>query len=434
MEHLPSTRRAFVGLGGAGFIRPSLPTRSATRAIGANDRINVGVIGAGMMGTAHLRALMANAKADNFELRGASEIYKKHSDRAKALTGLETRQMHHDYRDLIDRKDIDCVFIATPDHWHGQMALDAMAAGKDVYLEPPLALNLPQSDELYRAARQFGRVVQLGCQGISHPRYSKARDIVQGGGIGELLWAQGCLSRTSRNGDGNQYIDMAATAQAVDWPRWLGDAPRRPFSGERFFRWRKYWEYSNGLISELVAHSLAPLLFVVGQMYPVRVMSSGGIFTFQDRESPDIYSSLIEYPKFVINLAASMANGAAGRSMPQAIHGRSGSIIIEAEQLTWIREPQQSKETFQFKMNAAEILRAHAKDFFASMRERRFPAASIELAHQAMVPLDLGVSAYRTGDVRNFDPLKRTLIWRGAGRTSYEGTGTNFAGERPVEP
>ena len=434
VEHQPSTRRAFVGLGGAAFIKPSLPAKSASRIVGANDRINVGVIGAGMMGTAHLRALMRNGLADNFQLLGTSEIYKKYSERAKLLTGLDTRQMHHDYRDLLDRKDIDCVFIASPDHWHAQMALDAMVAGKDVYLEPPLGLNLPQADEIYRAVRQFSRVLQLGSQWVSHPRFGRARDIVQSGGIGELLWAQGSLSRNSRYGDSNSFIDMAATAKDVDWPRWLGNAPQQPFSGERYFRWRKYWEYSSGLATDLVSQTLTPLLFVVGQMYPLRVMSSGGIFAFKDRESPDTYSSVIEYPKFIVNLAASVANASAGRAMPEAIHGRGGSILIEPDRLTWIREPQQRVETFEFKVNTAELFRSHARDFFAAMRARRFPAASIELAHQAMVPLDLGISSYRTGEVRNFDPATRTLVWRGTGRPSYEGTGQNYPGERPVEP
>ena len=329
-----STRRTFLSAAAslpaaAATLRPSVSARSASRVVGANDRINLGFIAVGGRNFGHFRwAYATGEETKKIQVVAASDVYKRRAERAKSAAKLGDSSVFVEYRDLLSRNDVDAVFIGSPDHWHAQMALDAMAAGKDVYLEKPMTLTIPEAKAVRDAAHKYGRVIQVGSQHLSDRRYHKAKELIDAGEIGELLWAQGTYSRNSTRGEWNYSIDAEGSPETIDWKRWLGSAPKRPFSAERYFRWRKYWDYSGGIATDLFYHKLCPLAYAMSAGLPTRVTGSGGIYVQKDREVPDTYATIIEYPNFYINLSSSMANAAAGKYFPEVIYGHKGTIAF----------------------------------------------------------------------------------------------------------
>ena len=188
----------------------------------------------------------------------ASDIYERAKLRAKEMIGIGDRDIHHAYEDLLARDDVDVVVIATPDHWHARMAGDAMRAGKDVYLEKPMSRTIPEAKAIAETARETGRVVQIGSQWVSDPAYARAREMVRDGWTGPVVMAQSGYSANHVRGVWQYSVDQEANPGTVGWPRFLGSAPAQPFSAERFFRWRKYRDFSGGIGTDLLYHRLSP--------------------------------------------------------------------------------------------------------------------------------------------------------------------------------
>ncbi len=442
-EKRESSRRDFLGRAAVAFtvsggaraeaLKPSIPARSASRVPGANDRINVGMIGVGGMGTGHLRSFVKQSEeTKDIQVVAVCDVYTKRKERARDIARLTDKDVHHDYRELLARNDVDGVVIATPDHWHAQMAIDAMAAGKDVYLQKPMTLTIPEARRIAEAAARYKRILQVGSQHLSDPRHHKARELIQQGEIGELLWAQCTYSRNSKRGEWNYRVEPEGTPQTIDWPRWLGPAPKRPFSAERYFRWRKYWDYSGGIATDLFYHRLGPVVFAMGAQFPTRVTGSGGIYVQKDREVPDTYATVIEYPNFYINISASMANAAAIRYFPEVIYGHKGTIVFDRNRVLVVPEPvfmaqpgDPLKAAKVYEVPPVNIGRAHTDDFFACMRSRRQPVLDPDLGYKIMVAIKLGVDSYREGKVKFFDDRTHKVVDKPAPRPAYEGDGKN---------
>ena len=447
------TRRSFLGRGTAvaalpaaalaagKSLKPSLPARSASRVVGANDRINVGIIGTGGMGTSHLRAFVAQGdETKDVQVVAVNDIYTRRKERARTLARLEEKDVHHDYRELLARNDVDAVVIATPDHWHAQMAIDALAAGKDVYLQKPMTYTLDEARAVAQAAARYQRVLQVGSQGVSDPRNQVARRLIEQGEIGELLWATATSSRNSLRGEWNYRVEPEGTPETIDWKRWLGPAPKRPFSAERYFRWRKYWDYSGGIATDLFYHTLGPVLYAMGPQFPIAVTGSGGIYVQKDREVPDTYATIIEYPNFYINLSGSMANAAGVRYFPRIIYGHKGTLLYEGNKVLVVPElleaqrgatrgadPLKSAKAYEAEPagTAANPHRRHSDNFFECVRSRKQPNLHAELGYQIMVAIALGVESYREGRVKFFDPRTQRVVNKLPSRPAYEGDGKN---------
>jgi predicted dehydrogenase len=427
----PATRRDFVRAAAL-----AAPARSAARVIGANDRINVGLIGVGIRGFYHLRNFVKQSdEARDIQVVGASDIFSVRKDRARNQARLEAAQIHHDYRDMLARADVDAVLIATPDHHHASMTLDALAAAKDVFLQKPMTYTIEEARQIAASVAQHKRVLQVGSQHLSNPLHRKAKELIEGGAIGDLLWGQATAARNSVWGEWNDRIEPEGTAETIDWNRWLGSAPKRPFSAERYFRWRKYWDYSGGIATDLFYHVLGPFVFAMSAGFPTRVTASGGIYVQKDREVPDTYSSTIEYPNFYINLSGSMANAAPGKFLPRAIYGHKGTITFEKDAVVvtpeqpelrgsrlrtpdWIGQPHPVDQV-------KDVDRAHTDDFFRSMRTRRQPSLNAELGYQVMVAIRMGVDAYRGSRPRFFDPKTGKTLDKAPPRAGYQGDGLN---------
>jgi predicted dehydrogenase len=292
------------------------------------------------------------------------------------------------------------------------------------------------------AANKYGRVLQVGGQFLSDLRWQKVKELIAEGAIGEVLWAQTTYSRNSVAGEWNYYVDEEATPVTVDWTRWLGSARKRPFSAERFFRWRKYWEYSNGIASDLYFHRVGPMLNAMGPQYPSRVSGAGGIYVQKDREVPDTLACLIEYPSFTIVVAGSMANSAGNRLLPEVVYGHSGTILVEETKVTvtpeksiarFLKRPTEV-QTFDFPDAISNMGRLHEDNFFSCMRTRRTPVLGPELAHQIMVSVMLGCESWRTGEMKLFDRSTQKRVRKADARRAYEGDGRNHPQGPRKEP
>jgi predicted dehydrogenase len=396
-------------------------------------RLRVGVIGAGLAGSALIQRLVSRERnLKDVEMVAVCDVYRPRLDRAVALAQLDPQNGHADYRQLLVRKDVDAVAIATPSHWHFRMTMDAMNAGKDVYLEPPMGLVLEEAQQIALAAGSLKQVLQLNCPEVQDPRYKLVKELVLEGAVGKLLSVVASVSSNAIEGEWNEYVEEEASLETLDWEAWQGPAVRRPFSGERFFRWRKYWDYSGGAATETLFYKLAPLLAALGPQLPLRVSSSGGIFVHKDREVPDTYTTLIEYPEFQINLLANTATAGPGKFLGEGIYGNTGTITVGKNSVELHREtvweaksPESKRGTHAFEVNPQDMFEEHFNDFIDAVRARRQPFAGVDFGLAVTTPLLLGMDSYRESKMKNFDFRTRRVSDRPAPRLGYEGNGRN---------
>lgn len=267
MSDQPFDRREFLkgatALGATASAFAARPGKLNTgRVIGANDRIQIGVIGCGGRGRSVAGDFDRVGKAGNSAvIAGVCDVYQKRVTMSKARHKCEG---YLDYREILNRSDIDGVLIATPDHWHARIALEAMDHGKDVYLEKPMCHTVDEARQLVATVKETKRVLQVGSQTTSADQWHKAKKAIADGMIGEMLMSQGSYHRNSIEGEWNWPIEPNAGPDGkgddyIDWKTWLGPAPKRPWDADRFFRFRKYWDYSGGIATDLFYHVAAPM-------------------------------------------------------------------------------------------------------------------------------------------------------------------------------
>ena len=303
------------------------PAAARGRVLGANDRINVGFVGCGGRMNAHIRRVMErNKERGDVQAVAVNDIWDKRKQRAREATGVDERAVYHDYREVCARPDVDVIVIASPDHWHHAQTMEALRNGKDVYLEKPMTYTVDEAKEIADAVTPAGRIVQVGSQYTSMDHFWKAKKAIQDGLLGEVVWASGGFGRNrNQRGEWNYAIDPDATEKTLDWKAFLGPAPKRAFEPERYFRWRRYWDYSGGIATDLFYHTVSPLLLSIGGDFPLRVTSSGGIYLQKDREVPDTFFMNVDYPKWTMQLACSVGSGVGA---PLVIHGSQATLFV----------------------------------------------------------------------------------------------------------
>jgi predicted dehydrogenase len=328
------------------------------------------------------------------------DIYEPRKERAKELSKGD---VYHDYRKLLERPDIDAVVIASPDHWHARQAIDAMGAGKDVYLEKPMTYTWKEAKQVAETVKRTGRVLQVGAQSCSDDRFWKANQLIEQGAIGKVLWTSGGYCRNSVGGEWNYKIDEDASPANLDWKAFLGSAPKRSFDKERFFRWRKYWDYSGGIATDLFYHVLSHLQIALGPEFPKRVSAGGGIYVQRDRDVPDTFHMIIDYPSdHTVVLCSSMANK---QSVPELIRGHEATMYFEGPGIV-VRPEEEFKDKHQELTVAREARLGHMENFLECIRTRNTPHLDADTAYKTMVAIALGVESYRKEKVMRFDSEK----------------------------
>jgi predicted dehydrogenase len=333
-------RRQFLTRSAAATAAAAAVSRSAT-AFSAppdspNDRIQLGIIG---VGARVQSGLLESAMAvPGVEVVGVCDAYRGRIERAIARTGGRARD-YGDWKALLADPSIDAVIVATPDHWHRIHTVEALRAGKHVYLEKPMTLNIEDGPEMIAAARASSRVLQVGSQGMSSKTQETARDMIRAGKLGKVTMIRASYNRNSQSGAWLYPIPPDANEKTVDWAAFLGPAPKRPFSLERFFRWRAYWDYSGGIATDLFVHLLTSIHFMMDAKMPARVVAFGTNYRYQDtHEVPDTVNAVLEYPDgFTVNLSSTFNNQSGSESgfevlgTEAALVMRGGPMILKPE-------------------------------------------------------------------------------------------------------
>jgi len=363
------TRRHFLQTSTAGLAASGLAAQDRVdKKISPNDRIRVALIGAGGMGTGDAES---SQEVPGVELVAVSDIYQGRLIRAKERWGNQLFTTR-DYREVLARRDIDAVLIATPDHWHSQISIDAMEAAKDVYCEKPMVQRVDDGRAVVEAQRKTGRIMQVGSQRVSSIVYEKARELLQAGAIGELNMVEAWWDRNNAIGAWEYSIPPDATPQNIDWDRFLGRAPRVPFEPARLFRWRNYRDYGTGVAGDLFVHLFSGMHFVTGAHGPTRVFATGGLRFWKDgRDVPDVFLGLYDYPAtdrhpaFNLALRVNFVSGA-GESSGFRFVGSEGVMTI-AGGVTVSKTPRETEpgytiDTFP-KAVQAEFLAGYEKKY-----------------------------------------------------------------------
>jgi predicted dehydrogenase len=403
---------------------PKGPVMAKGRVLGANDRVNVGHIGLGFppggagMGAAHVTSFKKLAKERNTQSIGLCDVYSVRVEKAKAklLEGDPegvTIQTEKDYRKLLENKDIDAVIIATPEHWHCEIAVHAMDAGKHVYIQKPMARYLDEAFQVWDAQKRTGRIAQVGSQGTSDPRYHAAREAIASGKLGPLVSAQSSYTRNSKDGEWNYAIDEGCGPDNLDWGMWLGSATKRPWNDDakaRFFRYRKYRDYSAGILGDLMPHRIHPLLLAAGgNDWPLKVTCVGTRQVSTDREVSDTVHVVAEMERgWTFMFVGSTVNE---QGLTELVRGHKATMYLAGKEPEIKPERPFAEEIEGGMVPVTDSGESHAKhesNFLDAIRGIKPPNCPVELAVRAQVLISLAEISEVSKRSVVFDPAKRS--------------------------
>jgi predicted dehydrogenase len=420
------------------FIKRGVATVGAAAAaganiLGANDRVRVGAIGPGRQGRGVMKTFMRNA---DVQIVALCDVFRPQMDFAINDAKLEGVDTYGDFRRMLDRKDIDAVIVASPDHWHALQTVMACQAGKDVYVEKPVSTVVDEGRKMAQAARNYNRVVQVGTQQRSGDHYQKAAEIIRGGQLGKITFVRTWnFGNQTPGGIGNP--PDTNPPDGLDWDMWLGPAPMRRFNQNRFgvhpdrwssFRW--FWDYAGGMMTDWGVHHLDIVQMVMGVEAPVAITAMGGKLALNDnRETPDTLMVTYEYPSertgaektgaeknggFVCTYENRECNGQGwnGQGYGILFHGADATLYINREYFEITPEGGRNVEARRVK-NENRQGEAHVRNFLDCVKSRQSPTSDIEIGHRSTTTCLLGNVALRSG---------RRIIWN-AKTEKIEGDG-----------
>ena len=341
------SRREFLamGAGAAGaslvtktiFLNPE-PAWAFQGPVSPSDRVRFGIIGVGMQGS----GLLTNAiELPGIECVAACDLYDGRHTLAKEIVRPDLPTTRR-YQELLANKDIDCIVAAVPDHWHKQVVVDAVSAGKDIYCEKPMSHTAADGVEMVTAAKRTGRIVQIGSQRVSSVICAKAKELVTKGALGDLMLVEGSLGRNDPTGAWEYPPPPDLSPQTLDWDTWQGMVPKRPFDPKIFARWRCWKEYGTGVAGDLLVHLISGMQYVVGiNQPPKRVMAMGGILRWKDgRNMPDVHAALFEYGEVPMYMRLNL-----GTETPEVYRFQGSKGILELTEFTLTYIPQAGVDT-----------------------------------------------------------------------------------------
>lgn len=416
------SRRSFLGNTSTSVaMATALPLMATSRRIlGANDRIGIGVIGCGGRSNSHIKSIQW--LKDNGRLVEVTAVCDAYRPRMQKAAEYTKARGYMDHQELLRDPNVDAVCIATPDHIHGYQAIDALQAGKDVYCEKPVT-HWRQFELIKRLAeevRKTGRVFQLGTQGMSDGAWHQMRKMVQDGLIGQPIHAECGYFRVGDWGERGMPIDDPNAKPGADlrWEAFLGDSRKRPFDVSRFFRWRMYEDYAGGPVTDLFPHSLTPVLYILGVKMPSLVVATGGKLRYQEREVPDSFQMLIEYPEKISvavmgtqgnNYPATGSRGA-GQRIP-VIRGWEGALTIVNKEIVFSPAEGSKAKPQKFAIERNEEMVDFWERFLECCRAKRQDTYSTaELAYHTQTALIMGMMASRAGRSARFDASRQKIL------------------------
>jgi predicted dehydrogenase len=392
------------------FAIGALSAWSASRVMGANDRIRMGLIGSGGRGREDWGTFL---KQPDMEPVAVCDVYDPFREKGIALTEGRAKGFK-DFRELLDQKDIDAVIVATPDHWHALITIAACDAGKDVYCEKPLSLAVVEGRKMVAAARKHGKIVQTGSQQRSGSHYAQAVKLIQDGGIGEVHRIHAGIERNIS--PGLKPTEMATgLSPALDWDMWLGPAPMRPFDPFRcIYNFRWFWDYSGGQMTNWGAHHLDIARWIIGAEAPTEVSGFGGRYSLTDGgETPDVQQVTYQFPKAIVTWTSSEV--AQGKPLTLDIYGTKGTLTllrsgfqVAPEMIGAGKEKTPAMDALQVKGNDLNV--AHARNFLDCVKSRQRPNADVEEGHRSAVMCHLGNISTRLGRSIKWDAAKEQVV------------------------
>jgi predicted dehydrogenase len=433
------SRRGFIETAGAAtgamMAAGAFPHPAVGSVKGANEKINIAILGPGGRAQEHLRILlkMKNKEQKPVDIIGLCDVWDGNKEAGRGLyysaekcgldwEGKDKDRITKDYRKILDNKDVDVVLIATPDHWHAKMSIDAMEAGKDVYCEKPMTHTIDEARKVAETTKKTKQVFTVGVQSTADPRWRLANQMITEGKIGHVLQGQTSYYRNSSEGQWRYYkLTADMTPKTVDWKMFLGTefglAPDQPFNRARYAQWRCYWDFGGGMYTDLFVHQLTHLILAMGVRLPRRVVGAGGLYMEYDgRDVPDIATVVADYDEGCqVLISATMCNDV---QLPEVIRGHNATLMFEPKADEGFRSvPQvfhggpappganrgEGGEKFK-PQQPGEDTRALWDHFLECTRSRNPETlCPADLGYAAITTVNLGVRSYREGKAFYFD-------------------------------
>jgi len=411
--------------------------------VSANDNIQIALIGAGIQGQGDTKVAV---QVPGVKLLAVADCYNGRLEHSKEIWGNDIFTTR-DYAEILARKDIDAVIVATPDHWHKQAAVDAMKAGKDVYCEKPMIHVYADGPEMIETARTTKRMLQIGSQRVSSMVYAKAKDLLASGAIGQLNMVTARWDRNSAQGAWDYTVPLDASTETCDWPRFLGTAPKIPFNAEQFFQWRKWQAYGSGVAGDLFVHLFSGTHFITGSHGPTRAMATGGLRFWKDgRNVPDVMLGLFDYSQgFNLSLRVNFVDGGE-ESEGLVFTGSEGTMEIAGNSVIISRSPLPKGPGYTIGTYTDAMQKAlvedylkkypvvhptgtppaeyekyvapegysdsydHFKNFFGSVRTRQQPVEDATFGYRAAGAALLSNISYEKGTIVHWDPETMKIV------------------------
>ncbi len=406
------SRRSFLqttGAAAAAVSTVSMTAKSYASIIGANDRIKVGFIGAGGMAGNHFNTFNALKEKNNLESIIVADCWKTRAEAGAKKIGAP--QSTTDYKKVLDIKDIDYVTIATPEHWHSQMTIDAMDAGKAVYCEKPMTHDIPQAQAVMKKQKETKLPLQVGVQAMSDDSYSSAAKAIEQGVIGQVVQAQ--IEYVRRYGSQGPWRKKPAIKDDMpkpgdlNWNDWLGHAPKTDWNPHHYFEWRNYSMYSGGIATDLFIHRITRIMKACNLLYPRRVVGMGGIWQWpDDRDLPDNFEMICEYPRgMTVYVLGTMSNRV---GIDHLIRGYRGTMYFTGK--GWVAKDKDGKVLAEHKKTGAEDTKLHHTNLQNHLRNGEELNCPVELGMAGVVAVNMANESWRSGRMMGWDKENEKMV------------------------
>lgn len=402
------TRRSFLQTGSTAAAGLAWTAQSYGSILGANDRIRIGFIGAGGMANAHMNTFNAIHEKNNLEAIAVADCWKKRAEEGKEKTGAQ--HAFTDYHKVLEIKDIDYVTIATPEHWHAQMTIDALDSGKAVYCEKPMTHSIPEAQAVIKKQKATKLPIQVGVQGMSDDSYSSAAKAIEEGVIGQVVQAQ--IEYVRRYGSQGPWRrpglkDDEPKPADLNWNDWLGKAPKTDWNPHHYYEWRNYSQYSGGICTDLFIHRITRIMKACNLLYPRRVVGMGGIWQWRDdRDLPDNFEMICEYPRgMTVYVLGTMSNRV---GIDHLIRGYRGTLYFTSS--GWVAKDKDGKVLAEHKKSGAEDTKLHHTNLQNHLRNGEKLNCPTELGLAGVVAVNMANESWRSGQMMGWDTKNEKMV------------------------